>query len=159
MDGDRFELLGRIAPPFTLEDQRRGSIQVRPGDGAPWLLSFHPLAWTDPCRAQVEALEARQDEFARLGVRALAISVDSWISKRAWAAAIRVERTPLLADFWPHGAVARQFGLFREKNGFSERANVLLDGSGRIIFARVYPIHDPPPLDPVFTALSRALSP
>ncbi len=153
MEGDRSEPVGRAAPGFTLADQRRDPVPVRPGDGRPWLLSFHPLAWTDACRAQMQALKVHRDALAALGTRAVGISVDSWICKRAWAAAIGVEQTPLLADFWPHGAVARQYGLFREEDGFSERANVVVDGRVTIVLVRVYPIHAVPPLDPVLELL------
>ena len=153
MEGDRPALVGRVAPGFALEDQRRESVEVRPGDGGAWLLSFHPLAWTDACRAQMQSLEANRDVFADLGARAVGISVDSWICKRAWSAAIGVEQTPLLADFWPHGAVARMFGLFREKDGFSDRANVIVDGRGRVVFVRVYPVRSIPPLEPVLAFL------
>jgi len=149
------ELVGRKAAGFTLEDQRRTPVTFAPGDGQRWLLSFHPLAWTGACAAQMRALEAHQSAFVDLDCIVVGISVDSWISKRAWADEIGVVATPLLADFWPHGAVARAYGLLRERNGFSERANVVVDRDGRIAFARVYPIHEVPPLDEALAFLRR----
>jgi peroxiredoxin len=153
MDGDRIDLIGRPAPGFSLEDQDRRRVDCAPGDGQRHLLSFHPLAWTGACAAQMQALEAHQAGFVDLDCVAVGISVDSWISKRAWADEIGVVVTPLLADFWPHGAVARAYGLFREENGFSERANVVVGRNGRIAFARVYPIHEVPPIDDVLSFL------
>lgn len=153
MDDREATLVGRMATGFTLEDQRRAPVTVSPGNGQRWLLSFHPLAWTWPCASQMQALEAHQPELVDLDCVAVGISVDSWISKQAWADAIGVTVTPLLADFWPHGAVARDYGLFREKNGFSERAAVIVDRDGRIAFARVYPIHEVPPLKEALTFL------
>jgi len=147
MDDQETKLVGRTATGFTLENQRRTPVTLSPGDGQRWLLSFHPLAWTGACAAQMQALEAHQPEFVDLDCVAVGISIDSWISKRAWGDEIGVTVTPLLADFWPHGEVARAYGLFRERNGFSERANVVVDRDGRIVFARVYPIHEVPPLD------------
>ena len=58
---------------------------------------------------------------------AVGISVDSTYSKEAWAAAIGIKKTRLLADFWPHGEVAKMYGIFREKDSFSERANIVID--------------------------------
>ena len=147
--------MGRTATGFTLEDQRRTRVTFSPGDGQRWLLSFHPLAWTGACAAQMRALEAHQAEFVDLDCVAVGLSIDSWVSKRAWADEIGVTVTPLLADFWPHGAVARAYGLFREEDGFSERAKVVVDRDGRIAFARVYPIHEAPPLDEALAFLRR----
>jgi peroxiredoxin len=55
----------------------------------------------------------------------------------------------LLSDFWPHGGVARTYGLFRDVEGFSERANVLIDASGKVTWVKVYPVHDLPDIDEV----------
>ncbi len=155
MDDPGTDLVGRTATGFTLEDQRRTPVTFSPGDGQRWLLSFHPLAWTDACAAQMRALEAHQPAFVDLDCVAVGISIDSWISKRAWGDEIGVTVTPLLADFWPHGAVARAFGVLREKNGFSERANIVVGRDGRIAFARVYPIHEVPALDDVLAFLRK----
>lgn len=155
MDDPETELVGRPAAGFTLEDQRRTPVTFAPGDGQRWLFSFHPLAWTAPCAAQMRALEAIQPTFVDLDCVAVGISVDSWISKRAWADEIGVTATPLLADFWPHGAVARAFGVFRERNGFSERASVVVDRDGLLAFVRIHPIHEAPPLDEVLAFLRK----
>jgi peroxiredoxin len=157
MDDSGRDLVGLPAPGFTLEDQRRAPVTLPPGDGQRWLLSFHPLAWTAPCASQMQDLEAHQPEFVDLDCVAVGISVDSWISKQAWGDEIGVTATPLLADFWPHGAVARDYGIFREKNGFSERANLVIGRDGRIAFARIYPIHEVPPIDPVLAFLRQTV--
>lgn len=153
MDDRETSLIGRAATAFTLEDQRRAPVTFRPGSGQRWLLSFHPFAWTNACGAQMQALEANQPELVDLDCVAVGISVDSWISKRAWADEIGVTVTPLLADFWPHGAVARAYGVFREQNGFSERASIVVDRDGRIAYVRIHPIHEVPPIDGVLAFL------
>ncbi len=58
------------------------------------------------------------------GAQLLAISVDSVYSHGAWAA-VRGISFPLLADFAPKGEVARRYGVWREQDGFSERAGRL----------------------------------
>ena len=55
----------------------------------------------------------------------------------------------LAADFWPHGEVAQAYGIFREKNGFSERANIILDEKGKIVFFKVYEISQLPDINEI----------
>jgi peroxiredoxin len=81
------------------------------------------------------------------------ISVDAVPSKKAWAEHIRLKKLRILSDFWPHGDVAKLYGLFREKEGFSERANVLIDENGKIAFFKVYLIREVPDLEEVFEVL------
>ena len=64
---------------------------------------------------------------------ALGISVDSRPCKKAWGEAIGVKETALLADFWPHGAVAQQYGVFFHEFGFSMRSVFIVDKDGKII--------------------------
>ena len=85
------------------------------------LLSFHPLAWTPVCAQQMKALEKNRARFEKLNTLALGLSVDTVPSKKAWAKELGIKETKLLSDFWPHGEVARSYGILREKEGFSER--------------------------------------
>jgi len=80
------------------------------------------------------------------------VSIDSVPSKAAWAKALKIRNTKLLADFWPHGAVAKSLGILR-KEGFSERANVIIDEKGKILFAKVYPIRQFPDLTEILKVL------
>jgi peroxiredoxin len=83
------------------------------------------------------------------------ISVDSRPCKRAWAESLSITRTPLLCDFWPQGVVAQKYGLFREENGFSERANVIVDKNQTVIFVKVYPVHSIPDIQEVIGFLGQ----
>lgn len=145
--------VGASAPDFSLKDQHDREVRLSELRGKKVVLGFHPLAWTKVCAEQMLDLERHKAEFDRLGAVALGISVDSVPSKRAWAEALGIEETPLLADFWPHGEVARQFKIFREKDGFSERAVFILDEQGIVRFAKVYPIRELPPIKEVLAAL------
>jgi len=62
-----------------------------------------------------------------LNAVAVGISIDSVPCKKAWAESLGIKNTRLLADFWPHGGVAQIYGVFRDKDGFAERANILID--------------------------------
>ena len=59
----------------------------------------------------------------------------------------------ILADFWPHGKVAQAYGIFRDANGFSERANIILDENQRVVFVKVYPVHSIPDIAEVIRFL------
>jgi peroxiredoxin len=139
--------VGAAAPPLALKDQDGDPVSLASLRGKRVLLSFHPLAWTEVCRLQMQALEAKMADFTRLGAVPLGVSVDSVPSKKAWAEAIGIERTRLLSDFWPHGGAAAAFGLFREGEGFSERACVILDETGVIRFVKVYPLREVPDIE------------
>ncbi len=103
------------------------------------------------CAAQMKSLEDNRDVFSTLNTLAVGISVDSVPCKKAWAETLGIIHTPLLCDFWPHGVVAQHYGLFREANGFSERANVLIDEKQNVVFVKVYPVHTVPDIGEVIT--------
>ena len=143
---------GNQAAKIVLPDQEGNLLDVLAVEGSK-LLSFHPLAWTGVCQRQMEALEMNADAFGELKAQAFGISVDPVPSKKAWADAIGVKRTRLLSDFWPHGAAASALGLFREDDGFSERASVIVDASGTVRFVKVYPIGEVPDVNELLEAL------
>ncbi|WP_335583008.1 hypothetical protein [Dehalogenimonas formicexedens] len=66
-----------------------------------------------------------------------------------------IKHTRLLSDFWPHGEVSRKYGLFLESEGFANRANVVLDEQGKVIFAKEYNIDHAPDMDEVLAAVAR----
>ena len=129
---------------FTLKNQNGKDWSPASVHGKRVLLSFHPLAWTPVCTGQMKALEENYLTFDSLNTVAVGISVDSHYCKRAWGEHIGVSLTPLLADFWPHGRVASMYGLFKQEAGFAERANVLLDDHGMVVYVKVYEIHAAP---------------
>jgi peroxiredoxin len=141
--------MGEEMADFALKDQNGETFWLSESRGKKVCLFFHPLAWTKVCADEVRAVEERQDAFAELDAVAVGISVDSRYSKKAWAETLGIEKTRFLSDFWPTGQVARQFGVFREMDGFCDRATVVLDGSHRVIFFRLYGIRDVPDVDEV----------
>jgi peroxiredoxin len=146
---------GERGKAFFLKDHRDKEVRLSDFKGKRVLLSFHPLAWTGVCAEQMKALEANQERFALLNTVALGFSVDTVPSKNAWAKTLGIEHTSLLCDFWPHGRVARDYGLFRKANGFSERANILLDEKHQVLFVKVYPIAQLPDIEEIFSLLSK----
>ena len=145
---------GDTGKSFLLKDNRDRDVQLSGFKGKKVLLSFHPLAWTSVCAEQMKALEENKEKFDRLNTVALGLSIDSVPCKNAWAKTLGIQNTQLLCDFWPHGKVARAYGLFNADRGFSERANVILDEKHRVIFVKVYPIAQLPDLGEIFEVLS-----
>ncbi|MDH4137919.1 MAG: peroxiredoxin [Anaerolineae bacterium] len=146
--------VGDAAPDFTLKDQNERDVALSDFKGKKRVvLSFHPLAWTSVCKAQMQDLEKHKGDFDRLNAVALGLSVDSVPCKKAWAEAIGVEDTPLLADFWPHGGVAQTYGIFREKHGSSKRAVFIVDKEGIVRFKKIYPIKEVPDIGEILNAL------
>ena len=138
---------------FRLKDQHKFDFELSEYHGQYVLLSFHPLAWTAVCARQMQMLDENFERFEKLNVLPVGLSVDTIPSKEAWAKDLGLKKLRLLADFWPHGAVAKQLGIFRERNGFSERANIIIDPQGRVIFKKVYEIPQLPDLEEIFSFL------
>jgi len=99
------------------------------------------------------SLEENFDRYNRLNTVALGIGVDSVPSNKAWAKSLNIERTRLLSDFWPQGEVAKLYGVFRDKDGFSERANVIIDENQVVDFAKLYPIQQLPDTEELMRVL------
>ena len=144
---------GQTAPEFVLRDQDGKDVRGFESKGRLVLLSFHPLAWTGLCAKQMQALEQNKDMFESLSTVPLGLSVDTVPSKKAWADHLGIKTLRLLSDFWPHGEVAKTYGIFREKNGVSERANIIVDKNGKIAFAKVYEISQIPDIGEILEVL------
>lgn len=144
---------GDVAPDFVLRDQSGKEFKLSYFRGKRVLLSFHPAAWTRVCSLQMQSLEANKDVFESLNTVAVGVSVDTIPSKRAWAKELGITSTRLLADFWPHGHVAKLYGIFRENDGISERANIILDEAGKVVFFKIYEISQLPDIQEVISFL------
>lgn len=146
---------GDKAKDFTLKDQDGRDVRLSDFKGRKVLLSFHPLAWTSVCAEQMQSLEENRGRFEKLNAVALGISVDTVPSKKAWAKELGIKNTRLLSDFWPHGEAARMYGIFREREGFSERANIIVDENRKVIFVKVYQISRLPDIEEIIKALEK----
>jgi peroxiredoxin len=106
------------------------------------LLVFYPWAFSGICTSELAALRAGHADLAAAGVRVLAVSCDAMFTLRAFAEA---EELPfdLLSDHWPHGAIAREYGVFDDEAGCALRGSFLLDGSGTITWRVLNGIGEP----------------
>ena len=146
-------VIGTQAPDFTLKDQAGKNVTLSSFKGKRVLLSFRPLAWTPVCHDQMYSLEKNHDRFEKLNTVTLGIGVDSSQSNKAWAESMKIKNTRLLSDFWPHGEVAKAYGIFRDKDGSSERANILVDEEQKVVLAQVYPTSQLPEIEPIIDFL------
>jgi len=145
--------IGATAPGFYLKDNRGNMVNSNDYKGKKVLLSWHPLAWTSVCAEQMKSLETNYARFEALGTIPLGFSVDPVPCKNAWAKELKIANLKLPSDFWPHGAIAKAYGLFREVEGFSERANVVVDENGKIEWIKIYDIHQLPDIEEVIQFL------
>jgi peroxiredoxin len=86
----------------------------------------------------MKSLEANKKAFDSLKTVAVGVSVDTVPSKKAWADTLGIKHTRLLSDFWPHGKVAKAYGLFIKEDGISKRANVIIDEKQKIALIKIY---------------------
>lgn len=147
---------GGRAPDFYLEDQHGKIFRISGVRGSRVLLAFFPQAWTEASESQLKMLEAHATFFEREHVVAVGISTDPVPALQAWAERIGVRHTPLLSDFWPHGQVARHYGVFRDREGIPARAVVILDASHRVVYARQYDPPEAPAIDELLEVLRRS---
>jgi peroxiredoxin (alkyl hydroperoxide reductase subunit C) len=124
--------VGDAAPDFTLKDQHGQQVSLSDYRGSKSVvLVFYPLAFTGTCQGELCSLRDDLPRFENDEVQVLTVSVDSTASHRVWAE--RESFTfPLLADFWPHGEVAKQYGVFDETRGYARRGTFVIDREGII---------------------------
>ena len=121
-----------MAPDFELANQFGERIRLSEFRGVkPVALVFYPLAFSSTCTSELCELRDNLSLFKESGIELIGISVDSKATLRAWAEEEGYDFT-LLADFWPHGDVSKEYGVFIEEKGFATRATFLIDINGVI---------------------------
>jgi peroxiredoxin len=120
------------APDFDLPNQFGERVRLSDFRGVKSVaLVFFPLAFSGVCTGELCALRDNLELFTDHDVELLGISVDSKATLRAFAEQEGYD-FQLLADFWPHGAVAKEYGVFLEEKGFANRATFVIDVKGVI---------------------------
>lgn len=147
---------GTIAPDFALRSHRGGVVKLSDFRGRHRvILAFHPLAFTPVCAKQMTGYQSDLARLEDLDAVVVGISIDPQPSKTAWAQTLGAISFDLLSDANPHGEVARKYGVFREKEGFSERAIFVIDKNGKIAWARQYEIPEQPNNEELLAALAQ----
>ncbi|MGN6325925.1 peroxiredoxin [Pseudolysinimonas sp.] len=147
------------APDFDLANQYGEHVRLSDFRGVrPVVLVFFPLAFSGVCTGELCAIRDNLALFQQQGVELLGISVDSKASLRAWAEQEGYDFT-LLADFWPHGAVAKEYGVFLEEKGFANRATFVIDADGVIRASFITAPGEPRSIESYREALAEVLAP
>ena len=139
---DSVGLVGQPAPDFTARNQHGELVGTAGLRGAPAVLLFYPWAFSSICRGELAAVRDDHDRFTAAGARVLAVSCDAMFTLRAYADAELVD-FDLLSDHWPHGEIARAYGVFDEQAGCALRGSFVLDSDGLVTWAVVNGIGEP----------------
>jgi mycoredoxin-dependent peroxiredoxin len=132
--------VGDQAPDFELKDQHGTPVSLSSFRGSKnVVLVFYPLAFSGVCTSELCAMRDEFPEVTRDDVELLTVSVDSTFVLKTWA-----ERDhfnfELLSDFWPHGSVAKSYGVFDEDRGIATRGTFIIDKTGVVRWKVVNPI-------------------
>ncbi|MFG2077642.1 peroxiredoxin [Nonomuraea maritima] len=126
--------VGALAPDFELQDQHGAPVRLSRFRGRKVVLVFYPLAFSGICHGELSVLRDHPIDDAQV----LTVSVDSVFAHRAWADREGFTFS-LLSDFWPHGQVARAYGVFDEAKGVAQRGTFVIDREGVIRWSVVNP--------------------
>jgi peroxiredoxin len=143
---------GTPAPDFSLHSTPDQAVTLSDFRGQPVILAFYPADWSPVCGDQMALYNEILSEFRQFNAELIGISVDGIWCHLAFAESRKLH-FPLLADFEPKGGVARQFGVYREHDGTSERALFVIDAKGIIRWSYVSPIGINPGADSILRAL------
>ncbi|HEY1821891.1 MAG TPA: peroxiredoxin [Trebonia sp.] len=132
--------IGDEAPDFELPDQHGAPVKLSSFRGAKnVVLVFYPLAFSPVCSNELCALREEFPEVNTGDAELITVSVDSLFTHRAWADQENFQFS-LLADFWPHGSVAKQYGVFDEGKGLATRGTFVIDKNGIVRWYVINPI-------------------
>ena len=128
---------GQAAPDFTLKDQDGNDVTLSSFRGQQSVvLVFYPFTFTGVCQGELCSLRDDLSEFEAVKAQVLAVSCDSRHAQKQWAEQ-QGFTFPVLSDFWPHGAVAKDYGVFNADRGMAVRGTFLVDKSGTLRFTEV----------------------
>ena len=124
---------GDTAPDFELKDRDGEAVTLASllGESAVALV-FFPFAFSGICEAELCSVRDDKAQFKAAGVQVLALSCDSRFAQKAFADQQGFD-FPVLADNWPHGAVAQAYGVFNEAAGCANRATFLIGPDGTVV--------------------------
>ncbi|MFI9006387.1 peroxiredoxin [Actinosynnema sp. NPDC053489] len=129
--------VGAQAPDFTLNDYNKQPVTLSSFRGERnVLLVFYPFAFSGICTGELCQLRDELATYEDENVQVIGVSVDTPFSLKAWAAQEGYQ-FPLLSDFWPHGQVAQEYGVFNEQAGLANRGTFLIDTAGVVRYAEV----------------------
>lgn len=143
---------GTTAPDFELEATKGENFKLSAMRGKRVIMAFYPADWSPVCTDQLSFYNEVVEIFAEKNAVLVGISVDSIWCHTAFSNDRKLD-FPLLADFEPKGAIARQYDVYNNNFGEAERALYLVDENGTIAWSHLSPIDVNPGVDIVLAAL------
>ena len=143
---------GTLAPEFSLHSTPDQKVSLSEFRGRPVILVFYPADWSPVCSDQLALYNELRDVFGEHEAVLMAISVDGIWCHLALAENRKYHFT-LLSDFEPKGETAKAYGVYRDQDGFSERALFVIDKEGVIQWSYVSPVGINPGADGILKAL------
>ena len=123
-------LIGDQAPDFSLVNQFGETVTLSQFRGSkPVVVVFYPLSFSGICTGELCEIRDNFAKFDSSDVELLAISVDSKFVQKVFAEH-EGYKFSVLADFWPHGKVAQDYGVFLEEHGIANRGTFVIDKAG-----------------------------
>ncbi len=152
---DAIPAVGQLAPDFTLTNQfgEQVSLSGFRGDKNV-ILFFYPAAFTTTCTSELRSMRDRTTDFDAEGAVVLGISCDRVPSLKIYATQEKIAYS-LLSDFWPHGDVAREYGVFLDSHGIATRGTFLIDRDGIVRWSLVTGPREARDVDDIVAAVSR----
>lgn len=130
-------LVGHEAPKFTAPVYHKGElkeISLEDYRGKWVMLCFYPGDFTFVCGTEVAAVASKNEEFEKLNVQVISVSVDSQFVHKIWdeqeiskMAGVNVP-FPMVSD--SSGAIGKLYGVYEENAGVDVRGRFLIDPDG-----------------------------
>lgn len=146
---------GEKAPDFSLKAVSGETVSLGRFRGKKnVVISFVPAAWTPVCSDQWPGYNIVREMFDANEAVLLGITVDNLPTLFSWTNQMGKLWFPVLSDFWPHGAVAKKYGVLRS-DGVTERALFVIDKKGIIRYIDVHDINQRPSLEALIGELEK----
>ncbi len=153
--------VGTVAPDFDLPALIAGvkkTLRLSRYRGKNVVLAFYPYNWRDESAKQLVSFQVQRARVLAGNAETIAVTVDSIMNTTTWEREIGPFDFPICADFWPHGDVCMRYGVLRESGpdaGASERAVLVIDGGGQVVFRKIYGREEVASIEDVFPALEK----
>ena len=134
--------IGTSAPDFKLKNQFGEEVALSSFKGNKnVVLLFYPFAFSGICTGELCGLRDDLSTFQNDNVELIAISCDAMHTQKAFAEK-EGYKFSLLTDFWPHGEVAKKYGVFNDERGCAIRGTFIIDKSGVLRWSVVNSLGD-----------------
>lgn len=150
--------VGQMAPDFSLKGSDGEGYTLSQLRGNPVVLVFYPHDFSPTCTQEHACLSREMARFNDLSAHVFGISTDSLWAHKAYAAQQHITY-PLLADYYPQGAVAKLYGVFDDQRGRANRVTFVIAPDGRIAYIQRNELGQVPPVDDLIDTLARAQTP